>query len=64
MSDTQPLIKSRKATVVVVVLEALFIAYLVTQAIGGQDEWRVWYWISAAGLSLLVATIAWTRLRS
>ncbi len=63
MSDTQPLIKGRKPVVVLIVLETLVIAYLVTQAIAGQQEWRVWYWVSAAALTALIGVVAWTRLR-
>ncbi|MFC0006381.1 hypothetical protein [Micromonospora siamensis] len=56
------LIKSRTAFHVILVLEALFIGYLATQAFVA-DRHRLLYALGAAGLALVVGAVAWARLR-
>jgi hypothetical protein len=58
-----PLIKGRRAVIVVVVFELLFIGYLITQAVRTDDWATPWYAVAATSLALLTGIVWWTRLR-
>lgn len=47
----------------VVVAEAVFVGYLLTQAFRADGDYRPFYLLGAGGLSLLIGGIAWSRLR-
>ena len=55
--------RGRRTVVLIVLLEVVFIAFLVSRALTDDGGYRLWAAIGAAGLTVLTATVAWTRLR-
>lgn len=57
------MIRSRRAAIIVVIAELLFIGYMVSQAITRDDWTRPWYVVGAMSLAVLTGIVWWTRLR-
>jgi hypothetical protein len=59
--SSKPSVRKRWAFTAVVVVEVLFVGYLIAQSLRADDEWRPWYLLGAGGLSLMVGAVMWSR---